>query len=114
HAYLDDSRKGRIACIEVVGVSTRLEAHRRSIIHEFAAVIEQESARVAADGGLPKRDLRLGSIGMAGATNELVIEWLTLEQRPTIAELGSELLRLFVSVLEGAERAHDYVDRTGP
>jgi hypothetical protein len=82
------------------------------MIHEFAAVIEQESARVVAEGRLPKRDLRLGSIGMAGATNELVIEWLTLDARPTIADLGNELLQLFVSVLEGAERAHEYVDKT--
>src|SRR5689334_8486281 len=45
HSYLDDPRRGRIACIEVVGVSARLETHRRAIIHEFAAIIEHESDR---------------------------------------------------------------------
>ena len=47
HAYLDDPRRGRIACLEVVGVSAALERHRRSVIHQFAAVIARESASIS-------------------------------------------------------------------
>ncbi|HVU03770.1 MAG TPA: TetR/AcrR family transcriptional regulator [Polyangiaceae bacterium] len=105
HSYLDDPRRGRVACLEAVGVSAALEEHRRSVIHEFAAVIEHESEKQASSGLIPRRNLRLGSIAMAGATNELVIEWLTMENRPSIADLAEELLLLFLSVLEGARPA---------
>lgn len=114
HSYLDDARRGRIACVEVVGVSAALERHRRSVIHEFAAVIALESEESARRGLLPLRDFRLASIAMAGATNELVIEWLTAPAPPSIAELRDELLGLFVAIIAGARSAFEYVtNRTG-
>jgi AcrR family transcriptional regulator len=109
HAYLDDPRRARVACLEVVGVSPELERHRRSVIHEFAAVIAGESERSARAGHLPTRDFGLGAIAMAGATNELVIEWLTRKAPPSVEELRDELLALFVAILAGSFAAADYL-----
>ena len=92
------------------GVSAALERHRRGVIHEFAGVIAAEGTRSMRQGHLPHRDMRLGSIAMAGATNELVIEWLTLETPPPVTEVRDELLGLFVAMLEGAGAALAYVE----
>lgn len=110
HSYLDDPRRGRIACIEVVGVSPELERHRRSVIHEFAQVIAYESERSARAGHMPVRDFTLGAIAMAGATNELVIEWFTRPDPPAIDELRDELLGLFIAVLEGSRAAAAHME----
>jgi AcrR family transcriptional regulator len=110
HSYLNDPRRGRVACVEIVGVSAELERHRRRVIHEFAAVIELEAKRSMRQRRLPDRDLRLASIAMAGATNELVIEWLTLERPPAINVVRDELIGLFVAMNEGAEAGVRYVE----
>jgi AcrR family transcriptional regulator len=113
HSYLGDPRRGRVACVEIVGVSPELERHRRTVIHEFAAVIEHEARRSLAQRKLPERDLRLASIAMAGATNELVIEWLTSEHPPKIEDIRDVLVSLFVAMNEGAEAGVKYVERVG-
>ena len=48
---------------------------------------------------------------MAGATNELVIEWLTSDNPPRIEEVRDELVSLFVAMNEGAEAGVRYVER---
>jgi AcrR family transcriptional regulator len=101
-SYLEDPRRGRVACIEVVGVSPALELHRRSVIHRFARVIEHESDENARRGHLPRRDFRLASIALAGATNELVIECFAPEAAPTLAEVRDQLVALYVAAFEGA------------
>lgn len=107
-AYLDDPRRGRVACIEVVGVSEKLERHRRKVIHGFAEVIASESQRNADAGRLPQQSFELGSIAMAGAVNELIVEWLTREEPPPVAELTHEIVGLFLAILAGGWSAFDY------
>jgi AcrR family transcriptional regulator len=100
HAYLDDPRNGRIACIEVVGVSNALENHRRGVMHDFASIIDAEAERWARDGGLSPRDFSWTAIALTGATNELCIEWLLRERPPPISVLCDELLSVFFAVLD--------------
>ena len=55
-AYLEDPRRARIACIEVIGVSPDFERHRRSVIHAFATVIEAQAEALDAAGALSERN----------------------------------------------------------
>jgi AcrR family transcriptional regulator len=111
HAYLDDPRRGRVACIEIVGVSAELERHRRSVIHRFAAFVAADLDALAAAGRLAKRDFRFAGVAIVGAVNELVIDWLMLEERPPTIALRDELLSLLVALFEGAPAAEAYVRR---
>lgn len=105
HAYLDDPRRGRIACIEIVGVSAELEAHRRDVILGFASMIAAESERSARAGILPMRDFTLASIAIAGAINELAIECLIRRPAPSFENVRDELVALVVATMLGARDA---------
>ena len=105
HAYTDDPRHARIACIEVVGVSEDMARRRRTVIHEFAQVVEAYADQLARSGVLPKRNYHLPGVAMIGAVNELMSEWLTVDHPPSIAELTDELLQLFDAVIGGAQRS---------
>ncbi len=104
HAYTDDPRHARIACIEVVGVSEDMARRRRAVIHEFAEVVEAYANQLAKAGVLPKRNYHLPGVAMIGAVNELMSEWLTVDHPPSVAELTDELLQLFDAVIGGAQR----------
>jgi AcrR family transcriptional regulator len=110
HAYLDDPRKGRIACIEIVGVSSALETHRREVIWDFARIIAAESERFSRDGFLPKRDFTLTSVAMAGAINEIAIECLVRRPPPSFESARNELVALIVAGMEGAHSAWQHVE----
>jgi len=114
HAYLDDPRQGRVACIEIVGVSPDLERHRRSVMHRFAEVVAADMQRQARAIGVRSRDFRFIALGIVGAVNELVIEWLTLEEQPPVEFLRDELLVVLVAIIEGASAADDYLEKRTP
>lgn len=104
HAYTDDPRHARIACIEVVGVSEDMARRRRIVIHEFAQVVEAYANQLAKSGVLPVRNYHLPGVAMIGAVNELMSEWLTVDHPPSVAELTEEMLQLFDAVIGGAQR----------
>lgn len=102
-AYAEDPRYGRITCIEVVGVSPEMEQHRRAVIHQFASVIEAHAEQLAAAGEVPQRNYRLSCVALMGAVNELLTEWLSVEQPPTAQELTDEMLSLLQALILGAQ-----------
>lgn len=114
HAYLDDTRKGRVACIEIVGVSPALERHRRSVMHRFAELIAADMQEQARALRVQPRDFRFIALGIVGAVNELVIEWLTLDEQPPVEFLRDELLVVLVAIIEGAPAADAYLASRTP
>lgn len=101
-SYTDDPRRARIACIEVVGVNEEISELRRKMINEFSHVLEAYALALAKTGTLPRRDYHLGALCMVGGTNELLTEWLTSKNPPTIAELTEQLLRFYSALFVGA------------
>ena len=101
-SYLEDPRRARIACIEVIGVSADFERHRRSVIHAFAAVIEAQAELLAAEGSLAgQRSYELAGIAMAGAVNELMSDWIIRRDKPPIELFSQEIVDFFLTVLKG-------------
>jgi AcrR family transcriptional regulator len=98
----DDERAARVQLLEVVGVSERLERHRRDVIHAFAGVIRHESRRMHEVGLMTRPLSPMLATALSGATNELLIDWLVAERRPSRRRLVDELARLYVSVARGA------------
>lgn len=101
HSYLDDPRRARIACIEIIGVSAEMERHRRTVIHAFASVIEAQAQGLAASGALVARDFGRLGIAVAGAINELMADWIMRRDRPIVAVFSAEISEFLVAVLEG-------------
>jgi AcrR family transcriptional regulator len=101
-AYLEDPRRARIACIEVIGVSADFERHRRSVIHAFASVIEAQAEALAAAGSLAsQRNYELAGIAMAGAVNELMSDWIIRRDKPPIDLFCQEIVEFFLAVMQG-------------
>ncbi len=70
-----DPRWARIALVDTVGVSPTAERHRQEAIGRFAALIEAEATRLAAEGRIPERDFPLIAAALVGAINGLVNTW---------------------------------------
>ncbi|MFC4123878.1 TetR/AcrR family transcriptional regulator [Nocardia rhizosphaerae] len=87
-AYLEslgsDPYRAQVALIEVVGVSDRMEDHRRARRHAWSALIE---AALAAKGVRLRGDAELTTGLITGAVNGVAHEWLLRDSRPPVGEL---------------------------
>jgi AcrR family transcriptional regulator len=92
-----DERAARVQLVEVVGISGALERHRREVMRAFARVTEREAARLHALGLTRRPVSELLAMGLIGATNELLIDWLVAPKRPSRQLLISELTHLYVA-----------------
>lgn len=104
-SYLDDPRRGRIVCLEVVGVSPALERHRRQDVWRFARIIDRESKLLARAGLLPDRDSRYTARALAGATHELIVDWLTAPSALSRRRLEQEILLVYLATFAGSAAA---------
>ncbi len=103
-AYLEsygaDPNRATLAFLEVVGVSERMERHRRERRHVWANVIERVVVPLAGS------DVRLrGAHGMAasaliGAVNGLAHEWLLTDPRPPVGELTELLVPIALALID--------------
>jgi AcrR family transcriptional regulator len=103
HAVLDDPRNARIACVEVVGASARVERRRRKTIYEIASLIEAQAHALADQGRVARRDFSLTAMAMAGACNELVTDAIMRPTPPPTSALVDALVRLFLAVIAAAQ-----------
>lgn len=113
--YLDDARRARVGVLEVVGVSAAMEQRRRAAIHDIAAILEGYMMSLAARGELPVRNYHLLSVALVGGINELLADWLTVSQPPTIAQLSTEVIDMLNALIRGAsllKRSTDDADHT--
>tara|TARA_B100002049_G_C16049338_1_gene362736 strand:+ start:382 stop:1104 length:723 start_codon:yes stop_codon:yes gene_type:complete len=100
---LDDPRRGRILCIEAVGVSETMEKKRRQTTHELAEIIRRYATLMAESGMLPSRDYHLPSVALVGMFNELIAEWLTEDTGLTAMEMAREAKIMFRAMIFGAQ-----------
>ncbi|MGY0502371.1 TetR/AcrR family transcriptional regulator [Nocardia sp. FBN12] len=87
-AYLEslgsDPYRAQVALIEVVGVSDRMENHRRTRRHAWSALIEGALSQV---GVRLRGDAELTTALITGAVTGVAHEWLLRETRPPVDEL---------------------------
>lgn len=100
--YLDDARRARVGVLEVVGVSAAMEQRRRAAIHDIAAILEGYMMSLVARGELPARNYHLISVALVGGINELLADWLTVPEPPTIAQLSAEVIDILNALIRGA------------
>lgn len=94
HVAADD-HAARIQLVECIGVSPAMELHRRSVLHDFAALIAGQSEELAAAGALPRPITPLRAMALVGATNELLTDWILASRRPARTPIVDELTELY-------------------
>lgn len=95
----EDPRRARVAHVELRAVGSSLEVQRRAAVAGFAALIDQEGTLLVGSGERRADAGRLTALALAGAVNELLVDWVTDRPRPALAPLVDELVRVFVAVL---------------
>lgn len=105
HAYCDDPRRGRVACVEIVGVSPELEALRRSVLRDYAQYVTDAAGAlgiVAPADRVTPHGVSLTAMGLVGACNEVVVEVLSLPeaQRPSLETVIDTLTELFLQAAQ--------------
>ena len=91
----------RLALIETVGVSRGMEQHRRQAIHRFAGLVESIALGLAAEGVLREGDYRMTAIALVGATNELMVEWLSGSTGQSPQQMERHVASFFRALLTG-------------
>lgn len=96
-ALTADPRRARIQEIESVGVSETMEARRREALHLYAGLIADQVRREPGWSG-DDRDLEVVALGMVGAVNEQLMDFIRGELDLT-AERLLELQKLMITAV---------------
>lgn len=106
-AFLDfvlkDKRRAHFLCVQIVGISEKVETHRRQTIRQLADLVAQQATAFSQRGAIPQRDYRLPALMLTGAVNELIVEHLTSEQPMPVDEITREMNLFFRAMLIGAK-----------
>jgi len=96
---LADPRTARIAFVEVVGLSARIEETRMANREKLIELIETSASSAVETGEISSRDFRFASIALISATTALVFDWMSREKRPPHEWLELKLTQLAVHLL---------------
>ncbi len=96
-ATLADERAARVNYFEMVGVSAGLEAQRRGVLRAYAELIAAQAAELDDLGPLGRGDRRMTAVALVGATDGLIIDWLTSDRRPPRQAIVYTLLQIFAA-----------------
>ncbi|POX47863.1 TetR/AcrR family transcriptional regulator [Streptomyces sp. Ru72] len=94
-----DPRRIRIAFVEIIGVSPRLEEQRLERRSRWVDFICAEAARAAARGEAAPRDYRLAATAFIGSVNGLLHDWRAGWVEATLDEIVEELVRQLLAIL---------------
>lgn len=100
---LNDKRRAHFLCVQIVGISEKVESHRRQTIRQLANLVAKQANALSQHGALPQRDYRLPALMLTGAVNELIVEHLTSDQPMSIDEITREMNLFFRAMLIGAQ-----------
>lgn len=103
HLQLNDPRRARISCIEVMGVSRALEDRRREVMQQFAGFIEGQVQQLASQELVPQRSYRALALAFVGGVHELEIDWLLAQPRPSVDTVVDELWLILSTLLAGSQ-----------
>ncbi|MFI6173186.1 TetR/AcrR family transcriptional regulator [Nocardia sp. NPDC051052] len=103
-AYLgsigSDPYRAKVAFIEVVGVSDRMERHRRERRHAWADLLATSVLPTVAPDARIRGGSGWGASALIGAINGLAHEWVLADPRPSVGELVELLVPIALSLLE--------------
>ncbi|MFQ6326088.1 TetR/AcrR family transcriptional regulator [Nocardia sp. CWNU-33] len=97
-AMATDTRRAKLAFVEIVGVGAEVEAHRLLVRREWGQVLA-ELAGAAMVAELPSGGLRMVTTAFIGAVNATVHQWSLDDPRPPIADLVDVLTTMLLALM---------------
>ncbi|MCX4095313.1 hypothetical protein [Nocardia sp. alder85J] len=97
-ALRDEPLRVRLAYVEVVGVSDRVEAHREHTREQWAEVIAGIAARLGGARPLSPEQQQLAAAAFIGAVNGLVHRWSLHQPGHPVDELAETLANILIAL----------------
>jgi AcrR family transcriptional regulator len=97
--YTADARRGRVAFLEAVGISDRIEGQRREYVGVFTTLLQSYADELLGELTLPEQVMRLHAGALVGAGSELVTEYLLGTVTTSPAELADYLTGLAFAMI---------------
>jgi AcrR family transcriptional regulator len=97
--YTTDTRRGRVAFLESVGISDRIEGQRREHAGVFTMLLQGYADELLGELAPPERAMRLHAGALVGAGSELVTQYLLGAVVMTPAELADYLTSLAFAMI---------------
>ncbi len=94
-----DAFRARVAFVEVVGVSERMEQHRRARRHAWGDTLRLAVQPLAGPDATLRGTPELATSALIGAINGLAHEWLLSDPRPPVRDLVEVLVPMTVSLI---------------
>jgi AcrR family transcriptional regulator len=93
-ATLADERGARVNYFEMIGVSPELDALRRRVLSDYAELIVAQAGEPAV--GI---DLRMAAVALVGATDGLIIDWLSGDRSRPPEAIVRTLVAVFAPII---------------
>ncbi|OJF77866.1 TetR family transcriptional regulator [Nocardia seriolae] len=99
HSIGADPFRAKVAFVEVVGVSERMEQHRRARRHAWGDTLRLAVQPLAGANARLRGNPDLAVSALIGAVNGLAHEWLLSDPRPPVSDLVELLVPMAVSLI---------------
>lgn len=96
---IEDAEATRIAIVEIVGASRRIEEERLAFRELVVALVTAEGEAAVARGEITPRDFRFAAISLAGAANAVVYDWSRRPDAEPAEELERKLVDLALAII---------------
>jgi hypothetical protein len=99
---LADERGARVNYFEMIGVSRELDALRRRVLSDYAQLIatQAQDGGVGGVGGVGVQP-RMAAVALVGATDGLIIDWLSGDRASPPLSIVDTLVAIFDPVVGG-------------
>lgn len=101
HPMLGDARVARIAFVEIVGASQRIEKLRLDYRETLIALVAQEGAAAVERGEVVDRDWRFAALALVGAVTATAYDWIVRRDRSPRDAFEAQLADFAVATLAG-------------
>ena len=96
---IEDPLAARIAFVEIMGASPRLEERRLEFREALVRIVEAEGAAAVDRGEITPRDFRFAALALTGAANAIIYDWARIPDGQPVEDLEQALAQLAVTLL---------------
>jgi AcrR family transcriptional regulator len=96
---IEDPLAARIAFVEIMGASPRLEERRLEFREGLVRLVEAEGSAAVDRGEITPRDFRFAALALTGAANAIIYDWARTSDGQDVEDLEGALAALSITLL---------------
>ena len=96
---IEDAHAARIAFVEIMGASPRIEDRRLEFRERLVELVQAEGSAAVERGEIAPRDFRFAALALTGAANAIIYDWVRRPDASSVDSLERDLAALAVSLL---------------